>query len=103
MSWLSVLPAKASIGRRAMPSSRQGFGEENGDTAAALRALRPVQQSPAADLAALPLADELPEGCVARALRSFPADAAPGPSRLRVQHLREAGPPGMAHSTVRSW
>ena len=33
---------------------------------------------------------------VARALRSFPADTAPGPSGLRVQHLREAGPPGTA-------
>eukprot|EP00435_Cladocopium_sp_Y103_P070503 s1049_g35.t1 len=51
------------------------------------------------DLASLPLADEIPEDVVVRALRSFPADTAPGPSGLRVQHLREAGPAGMTHST----
>ena len=31
---------------------------------------------------------------VAKALRAFPADTAPGPSGLRVQHLRGARQPG---------
>eukprot|EP00435_Cladocopium_sp_Y103_P009537 s556_g2.t1 len=40
--------------------------------------------------ACLPLAPELVPDGVARALRSFPPDTAPGPSGLRVHHLREA-------------
>ena len=37
---------------------------------------------------------------VGKALRSFPADTAPGPSGLRIQHLREAGPPGASLALV---
>ena len=63
-------------------------------TTTALRALHPAQAQPAVDWASLPLADEVPVDVVSKALRSFPADTAPGPSGLRVQHLREAGHPG---------
>ena len=77
-----------------------GLCPETADTVAALRALHPAQPQPAVDLASLPLADEISEDVVARALRSFPADTAPGPSGLRIQHLREAGAPGSTHSLV---
>lgn len=94
---LAISLAREGFDRKACNALLQtGLCEENGDTTAALRALHPVQPTPTSDPASLPLADELPEDCVARALRSFPADTAPGPSGLRVQHLREAGPPGMA-------
>ena len=61
-------------------------------TADALQALHPVQSPPdPATLAGLPVAHEIVPDAVAKALRSFPAETAPGPSGLRVQHLREAG------------
>ena len=71
-----------------------GLCAESAAITAALRALHPAQLPPRVDLASLPLADELSEEVVARALRNFPADTAPSPSGLRVQYLREAGPPG---------
>ena len=77
-----------------MPYCRQGSARKTETP------VHPVPPTPTSDPASLPLADELPEDCVARALQSFPADTAPGPSGLRVRHLREAGSPGMAHSTV---
>ncbi|CAE7257961.1 unnamed protein product [Symbiodinium microadriaticum] len=68
-----------------------GLCPETPQTVQALRALHPVQAPPIVPgLAAQPLAPELVPEAVSRALRSFPADTAPGPSGLRVQHLREA-------------
>lgn len=63
-------------------------------TAAALHALHPLQPRPLVRMETLPLANTIAIDDVGRALRSFPTDTAPGPSGLRVQHLREAGPPG---------
>ena len=56
------------------------------ETLEALWALHPQQPPPMVpELNDLPLAPE-----VARCLRAFPADTAPGPSGLRVQHLKDA-------------
>lgn len=93
--------AREGFDRKACNALLQsGLCPETADTVAALRALHPAQPTPAADLSSLPLADDISEDTVARALRNFPADTAPGPSGLRIQHLREAGPPGTAHSVV---
>ena len=45
-----------------------------------------------------PLAPEVVPGAVAKILRSFPAHTVPGPSGLRVQHLREATPAKKANA-----
>ena len=93
--------AREGFDRKACNALLQsGLCPETADTVAALRALHPAQPTPVADLSSLPLADDISEDTVARALRSFPADTAPGPSGLCIQHLREAGPPGNAHSVV---
>ena len=42
----------------------------------------------------LPLGFEVVPDMVSKALRTFPADTAPGPCGLWVQHVREAAPPG---------
>ena len=64
--------------------------------AQALEALHP--QVPAAGaprpMHELPLAGEVSPDLVARCLRGFPAETAPGPSGLRVQHLKDACLPG---------
>ncbi|CAE7523201.1 unnamed protein product [Symbiodinium sp. CCMP2456] len=67
-----------------------GLCSDNHDTAA----LRAFQTMPAVDIDGLSLAYKVPSELVARTLRRFPADSAPGPCGLQVQHLREAGPPG---------
>ncbi|CAK9104925.1 unnamed protein product [Durusdinium trenchii] len=98
---LAIDLAREGFDRKACNALLQnGLCPETADTVAALRALHPAQPKPRLDLASLPLADEISEDLVARALRSFPADTAPGPSGLRVQHLREAGAPGTTHSLV---
>ena len=67
------------------------------ETVQALRGLHPAHPQPIARPAHdLPLAPEMVPDAVAKALRSFPADTAPGPSGLRVQHLREATAAGEA-------
>ena len=48
----------------------------------------------------LPLAPELADELVARCLREFPPHTAPGPTGLRVQHLREACVAGSADLVV---
>ena len=69
----------------------QGLCPQTPATTQALQSLHPAQAPPRVPQpAALPLAPELVPDGVARALRSFPLDTAPGPSGLRVQHLREA-------------
>ena len=78
----------------------EGLSEDTPATAAALRALHPAQAAPTVTVGELPLSLEVAADEVARALRSFPADTAPGPSCLRVHHLREAGPPGTALSLM---
>ena len=72
-----------------------GLAPETAATVAALRALHPVQPDPVAPpLHELPPSPELMPDAVAKALQSFPSATAPGPSGLRVQHLREACWPG---------
>lgn len=64
-------------------------------TVQALQALHPVRPPPSSPAThALPIAPEVTVDVVAKALQSFPADRAPGPSGLRVQHLREAASAG---------
>ena len=66
-------------------------------TVQALRDLHPQHSQPVGPAVhELPVAPELTPDMVAKALRSFPADTAPGPSGLRVQHLREATVAGEA-------
>ena len=72
----------------------EGLCPDTPETADALRELHPGQPAVAVDTAALPLAQEVSPHEVAKALRALPADTAPGPSGLRVQHLREARQPG---------
>ena len=63
---LAINLAREGFDRKACNALLQtGLCEENGDTTAALRALHPVQPTPTSDPASLPLADELPEDCVA--------------------------------------
>ena len=77
----------------------EGLAPDTPDNVAALRSLHPVQPAipitPAQDL---PLGPDITPALVGRALRSFPASSAPGPSGLRVQHLRDACLPGSADS-----
>ena len=84
--------------QRWLEGDRRGFVgglcPETPEAADALRELHPGQPAVAVDTAALPLAQEVSPDEVAKALRAFPADTAPGPSGLRVQHLREARQPG---------
>ena len=73
----------------------EGLASKNLGTVAALQALHPVQSdSVAPPVHQLPPCPELVPDAVAKALRSFPAATAPGPSGLQVQHLREACWPG---------
>ena len=72
----------------------EGLCPEDASTAAALRALHPVQPNPQVQSAAMPAALELAPDLVGQVLRDFPTDTAPGACGLRVQHLREAGSPG---------
>ncbi|CAE7610039.1 unnamed protein product [Symbiodinium natans] len=69
----------------------KGLCPQNEDTARALAALHPHRPLPAAPaIADLPLPPSMAPELVARCLRAFPAETAPGPSGLRVQHLRDA-------------
>ena len=72
-----------------------GLCAETPATIAALQQLHPTQPNPAVppfhELCPGPLVEP---DMVAKALRSFPAASAPGPSGLRVQHLRDACSPG---------
>ena len=43
-----------------------------------------------ASIARAAMAPVLDVECVSKALRSFPADTAPGPTGLRIQHVRDA-------------
>ena len=80
----------------------QGLCPDNAETAKALEALHPRGSRPATrPLQELPLAPEVALEVVACCLRAFPAETAPGPTDLRVQHLREACIPG-GHDAVMS-
>ncbi|CAE7894920.1 unnamed protein product [Symbiodinium microadriaticum] len=71
------------------------------ETACALDSLHPAASPPAApSMQELPLAPELADELVARCLREFPPHTAPGPTGLRVQHLREACVAGSADLVV---
>ena len=79
----------------------QGLCPPTAATTQALQALHPAQPPPTTwPLAAQPLAPVLVPEAIARALRSFPADTAAGPSGLRVQHLREACAAGSADALL---
>ena len=69
----------------------EGLCPFNPETAKSLEALHPRSLPPAVTpLQDLPLAPEIVPELVARCLRAFPAETAPGPTGLRVQHLRDA-------------
>ena len=96
---LAVSLAREGFDRKACNALlAAGLCPDTPDSVSALRALHPVQAMPAVDIDSLPLAYEVPPEVVARVLRQFPADSAPGPCGLRVQRLREAGPPGAANN-----
>ena len=63
----------------------KGLCPPTAENAQVLEALHPSRPSPAARAL-----QELPVPLVARCLRAFPAETAPGPSGLRAQHLRDA-------------
>lgn len=100
--------------RRALAASlaREGFDRKacaalvsNGlcdpttKTFEALRALHPSQPAPAVpSMNELPLGPEIASEVVARCLRSFPAETAPGPTGLRIQHLTEASVAGSSEA-----
>ena len=68
-----------------------GLCPPTADTLAALKALHPSQVAPDTPaLAQLPVPPTLEPDFVRKALESFPAATAPGPSGLRIQHIREA-------------
>ena len=72
-----------------------GLCPDTPETVQALRGLHPTQPLPSAR----PVHDLPPEvvsNAMAKALRSFPADTAPGPSGLRVLHLCEVTAAGKA-------
>ena len=73
----------------------EGLCAETPATVAALQSLHPTQASPPPVAAhELPVAPELSPDDVLKALHTFPAATAPGPSGLRAQHLRDAFLPG---------
>ena len=68
-----------------------GLCAEMPATITALQQLHPTQPNPAVPPFHVLCPGQLVEpDMVAKALRSFPAASAPGPSGLRVQHLRDA-------------
>ena len=78
-----------------------GLCPETTDTTRALQQLHPIQPPPlACALHDLPIAPDIIADEVGKALRSFPAASAPGPSGLRVQHLRDALLPGSGDSLL---
>ena len=98
---LAVALAREGFERKACNALlAEGLCPDSPATAAALRKLHPTQPSPAVARDTLPLALDVMLDIVGKALRSFPADTAPGPSGLRIQHLREAGPPGASLALV---
>ena len=69
----------------------KGLCPQTEETARSLAALHPHRPLPAVPaITDLPLAPCMAPELVARCLRAFPAETAPGPSGLRVQHLRDA-------------
>ena len=69
----------------------QGLCHNSPATVAALQALHPTAAAPTVPpLDDLPVAPLLDLENVTQAIRSLPADTAPGPTGLRVQHLRDA-------------
>ncbi|CAE7571396.1 unnamed protein product [Symbiodinium natans] len=69
----------------------KGLCPQTEETARALAALhphRPLPSTPA--MGDLPVPPALAPELVARCLRAFPVETAPGPTGLRVQHLRDA-------------
>lgn len=70
-------------------------------TATALKALHPSAPAPTVQpVGELPLAPDVAPELVARCLRAFPSETAPGPTGLRIQHLREACVTGCSDNVV---
>ena len=70
---------------------RSGTSPRASPSVAALHSLHPIAAVPTSSaLEGLPLAPALDVDGVARALRHFPAETAPGPTGLRVQHVVDA-------------
>ena len=77
----------------------QGLCPHDAETASALQTLHPASSPPSdRPLQSLPLAPDIAPELVARSLRAFPAETAPGPTGLRVQHLRDACTAGSRES-----
>lgn len=93
---LATSLAREGFDRKACAASvSNGLCPPTAETVEALRALRPQQPPPPVPaLNDLPLAPEVAPDLVARCLRAFPADTAPVPSGLRVQHLKDAAVAG---------
>ena len=73
----------------------KGLCPESDTTAQALQALHPRSPPPSAPpLHDLPVGPDIAPDLVARCLRAFPSDTAPGPTGLRVQQLKDACVPG---------
>ena len=69
----------------------KGLCPESDTTAQALQALHPRSPPPSAPpLHDLPVGPDIAPDLVARCLRAFPSDTAPGPTGLRVQQLKDA-------------
>eukprot|EP00435_Cladocopium_sp_Y103_P013268 s4238_g3.t1 len=89
-TWLPAWARRGLTRRRVLPFSEH-LCPFNTETARSLEALHPKSALPAVTpLQDLPLAPEVVPELVARCLRSFPAETAPAPTGLRVQHLRDA-------------
>ena len=99
---LATALAREGFDRKACNALQsEGLCPQTAATTQALQALHPAQPVPTTpELAAQPLAPVLVPDAVARALRSFPADTAAGPSGLRVQHLREACASGSSEALL---
>ena len=95
---ISLAP-KGFDGKACAALLAEGLAPDTPDNVAALRSLHPVQPAvPITPAQALPLGPDITPALVGRALRSFPASSTPGPSGLRVQHLRDACLPGSTDS-----
>ena len=78
-----------------------GLCPPNAETVRSLEALHPQGPPPSERLLQdLPLPPDIAPELVARSLRAFPAETAPGPTGLRVQHLREACLAGAADNLL---
>eukprot|EP00435_Cladocopium_sp_Y103_P064641 s718_g26.t1 len=99
---LAIGLAREGFDRKACTASlSQGLCPADDSTLQQLKALHPESTPPPAQhLGDLPVPPEVAPDLLTRCLRAFPAETAPGPSGLRVQHLRDACPAGGSEAVV---